>query len=95
MDAGANGWGDPDLEGIYTNKDETSIPFERPKEFAGRRLESITAAELGALIESAAARPRVSRRQSTAGVRAVPPQLDEHSFDNSPRVAGGRFRRTA
>ena len=22
-------WGDPDLQGVYTNKDESGIPFER------------------------------------------------------------------
>src|SRR5438105_8941829 len=32
-------WGDPDLAGVYTNSDESGIPFERPAEFAGRRLE--------------------------------------------------------
>jgi hypothetical protein len=41
-------WGDPDLQGNYTNKYETSTPFERPKEFEGRRIEDITARELAA-----------------------------------------------
>ena len=40
------GWGDPDLAGVYTNNDESLIPFERPAEFAGRRIEDITPAEL-------------------------------------------------
>jgi len=31
-------WGDPDLQGIYTNKDENNTPFERPAELAGKRL---------------------------------------------------------
>ena len=39
-------WGDPDLQGNYTNKYETSTPFERPAEFEGRRLEDVTAQEL-------------------------------------------------
>jgi hypothetical protein len=39
-------WGDPDLQGSYTNKYETSTPFERPKEFEGRRIESVTVQEL-------------------------------------------------
>ena len=30
-------WGDPDISGIYTNKDEQGVPFERPVEFAGRQ----------------------------------------------------------
>jgi hypothetical protein len=29
------GWGDPDLSGVYTNNDESLIPFERPAELAG------------------------------------------------------------
>ena len=29
-------WGDPDVSGYFTNKDEQGVPFERPAEFAGR-----------------------------------------------------------
>ena len=39
-------WGHPDLAGVYSNSDEDGIPFEKPDEFVGRRLEDITAAEL-------------------------------------------------
>jgi hypothetical protein len=39
-------WGDPDIAGAYTNNDESLIPFERPAQFEGRRLEDITPAEL-------------------------------------------------
>ena len=42
-------WGDPDISGAYNNSDESGIPFERPEEFAGRRLEDFTRAELAAL----------------------------------------------
>jgi hypothetical protein len=41
-------WGDPDLQGNFTNKYETSTPFERPKEFEGRRLRDITPQEMAA-----------------------------------------------
>ena len=34
-------WGDPDLQGNYTNLWEAGTPFERPEEFAGRKLEDI------------------------------------------------------
>jgi hypothetical protein len=44
-------WGDPDLQGNYTNKYEYSAPLERPAEFAGRRIEDVTAAELAAVLE--------------------------------------------
>ena len=43
-------WGDPDLQGNYTNKYEQSTPLERPDEFAGRRLQDVTRAELAAVI---------------------------------------------
>jgi hypothetical protein len=39
-------WGDPNLQGNYTNKYEYGTPFERPQEFEGRRLEDVTAKEL-------------------------------------------------
>ena len=31
-------WGDPDVSGVFTNKDEQGIPFERPADLAGREL---------------------------------------------------------
>jgi hypothetical protein len=43
-------WGDPDLQGNYTNKYEQSTPLERPDEFAGRRRDEVTAAELAAVL---------------------------------------------
>jgi hypothetical protein len=42
-------WGDPDIAGVYTNNDESLIPFERPTQFEGRRLEDVTEAELDKL----------------------------------------------
>ena len=39
-------WGDPDLQGTYTNTYEQGTPLERPEQFAGRRLEDVTGAEL-------------------------------------------------
>src|SRR5262245_36374389 len=44
-------WGDPDIAGPYTNSDESGIPFERPDEFAGRRLEDVSPAELTKLVQ--------------------------------------------
>jgi len=32
-------WGDPDISGVYTNKDENGIPMERPGQFANLSLE--------------------------------------------------------
>jgi hypothetical protein len=39
-------WGDPDLQGTYTNSNESGIPLERPAEFAGKRQDEITPADL-------------------------------------------------
>jgi hypothetical protein len=39
-------WGDPDLQGVFTNKYEQSTPLERPAGFEGRRVEDVTGAEL-------------------------------------------------
>jgi hypothetical protein len=54
-------WGDPDLQGNYTNKYETSTPFEKPKEFEGRRMQDVTAKEMAAA---------VARRQEDTLARA-------------------------
>ena len=44
-------WGDPDLQGNYTNKYEANTPLERPAAFAGRRAGDVTAAEMAVLRE--------------------------------------------
>ena len=54
-------WGDPDLQGVYTNSNEYATPLERPKEFAGRRLEDLTAEEVARVRQQAT-------RQAIAGL---------------------------
>ncbi len=44
-------WGDPDLQGTYTNKYEQSTPLERPDQFVGRRADEVTGAELARVLE--------------------------------------------
>ena len=43
---GRTSWGDPDLQGNYTNLYEDGTPLERPDEFAGRTLDQIRGDEL-------------------------------------------------
>jgi hypothetical protein len=43
-------WGDPDISGNFTTKDEMNTPMERPDEFAGRRIEDVTSQELDKLV---------------------------------------------
>jgi hypothetical protein len=42
-------WGDPDIQGWFSNRNENGTPLERPKEFEGRRLEDIKGEELLAI----------------------------------------------
>jgi hypothetical protein len=44
-------WGDPAIGGAYNNSDESSIPFERPEEFAGRTLASFSPEELAKITQ--------------------------------------------
>ncbi len=44
-------WGDPQLAGAYTNSDESGIPFERPAEFDGKKLEDVTPAQLAEIVK--------------------------------------------
>src|SRR6516164_11727466 len=50
-------WGDPDLQGNYTNKYEQGTPFERPAELEGKTLADITDKELAEIV--------VKRQQAT------------------------------
>jgi len=47
-------WGDPDLQGNYTNKYEQGTPFERPAEFEGRTLDQIKSDEIARLVKERA-----------------------------------------
>jgi hypothetical protein len=42
-------WGDPNIAGVYTNNDESGIPFERPAQFEGKRLNDISEDQLNEL----------------------------------------------
>ena len=44
-------WGDPDLQGLYTNKYEQGTPFEKPAEFEGRTLADISDKELTDIVK--------------------------------------------
>jgi hypothetical protein len=46
-------WGDPDLQGTFTNSNEYATPLERPARFEGRTLENITDRELASIREGA------------------------------------------
>src|SRR5688572_8090805 len=77
-------WGDPDLQGIYTNKDENNTPFERPTELAGKRIADFGEKEMAALRKE---RQEAASRQAPSiggtadnDTGAGPPHWYEH-FD--------------
>jgi hypothetical protein len=49
-------WGDPDIQGNYTNLTEAGTPLEKPKEFEGRNLADIKGDELKQIKREAADR---------------------------------------
>ena len=55
-------WGDPDIQGTYTNKDENGTPMEQPADLAGKRLSDFGEKEMAALRAQ-----RVERARAGAG----------------------------
>ena len=75
-------WGDPDLQGVYTNKDENGTPLERPDEFAGRSLDEFGPEEMAKLREERLARAREAAGRIGGSAQedtgAGPPHWYEH-----------------
>jgi hypothetical protein len=82
-------WGDPDLQGIYTNKDENNVPFERPKELAGKTLADFGPKEMADLIrqrqELAARQARSIGGTTENDTGAGPSHWYEHLDANNAR----------
>jgi hypothetical protein len=77
-------WGDPNIAGVYTNNDESLIPFERPAQFEGRRLEDITEAELDKLRDDRSEQ-RIEADRNRAEFRS-PIHWFENMFPNNSRA---------
>src|SRR5207253_1935073 len=45
-------WGDPDIAGIYTNKDENGIPMEKPTQFEGKKIEDVDDSEFAEVLKA-------------------------------------------
>jgi hypothetical protein len=59
------------LQGIFTNKDESGIPFERPNEFAGKQIAEVADQELAELIRERS-RQTAERAAGIGGRRLGP-----------------------
>jgi hypothetical protein len=53
---GKTPWGDPNLQGTYTDKDENGIPLERPSQFDGKRADEVEDSELADIVRERQAR---------------------------------------
>ena len=71
-------WGDPDIAGVFTNSDESGIPFERPAEFEGRKLEDVSPTELADMVKQRQ-KQAIERAPSTAGRGSFRIRLTEKS----------------
>jgi hypothetical protein len=80
-------WGHPDLSGIYTNKDETNTPLERPDELKGRGAEEFSAADLEKLTkERQAVAAKIAGGIGGAETGAGPTHWYEHLKGQSSRA---------
>ena len=87
-------WGHPDMQGIYTNKDEANTPLERPDEFKGRAADSFSAADLSRLAKNARPWRRRSPAASAARRPALVPRIGTSIYREwQPRVADPRSAR--
>jgi hypothetical protein len=74
-------WGDPDLQGWFTNLAEDGTPLERPDQFAGRRLEDIKGEELAAI--------KRASQQRTLTEFAGPLHAPEHFWQDDLNLEKG------
>jgi hypothetical protein len=81
-------WGDPDISGNFSSKDEANTPFERPEEFAGKRIEDVTPQELAVAIKERQRRALADAPYPGGGSRArgVAIAVPIHWFDSLDSV---------
>ncbi|HEY1309090.1 MAG TPA: hypothetical protein VGF24_36360 [Vicinamibacterales bacterium] len=81
-------WGHPDLQGTYSNDDETGTPMERPRELEGKTLGDITPAELQKIVKERNDRfvEGVSGEEFAGGLRP-PAHLIFDTFDRKNKRA--------
>jgi hypothetical protein len=81
-------WGHPDLQGTYSNDDETGTPMERPRELEGKMLADITPQELEKIVKERNDRfvAGVSGEEFAGGLRP-PAHLIFDTFDRKNKRA--------
>jgi hypothetical protein len=75
-------WGDPRIEGTYTNKDENGTPFERPDELAGKQRREFGPEQMKELMVERTRRAQAGAARiggsATNDTGAGPPHWYEH-----------------
>jgi hypothetical protein len=71
-------WGDPDLQGVYTNKDESGIPMEKPDEIGANAPDEFDDSEFAEIVRERNARI-VERAPLAGGVTGAGPV---HWYEN-------------
>jgi hypothetical protein len=81
-------WGHPDLQGTYSNDDETGTPMERPRDLEGKTLTEITPADLQRIVKARNDQfvAGVSGEEFAGGLRP-PAHLIFDTFDRQNRRA--------
>jgi hypothetical protein len=72
---GRTPWGDPDLQGVFTNSNEYATPLERPAAFKGKRLDELSPEDLADM-------RRVAEQQAIAGLAPGPRGPDYWWLEN-------------
>ena len=75
-------WGDPDLQGAYTNSNESQTPMERPESLVGKTLADITPEEL-ARINEERNQQRIEADKQRWELRSPLHWFENHEFQNS------------
>lgn len=74
-------WGHPDLQGVWTTDDESSVPVERPEEYGDKR--ELTPEDIAAR----AARRRAGLERGSGQTGDGPPHWYEYSENESTRTS--------
>ena len=76
-------WGDPDLQGWFSNRTEDGTPLERPAQFEGRRLEDVKGDELAAI-------KRQAQQRTLNQFKNDPLAAPEHWWQDALRIVDGQ-----
>src|SRR5580704_15415556 len=75
-------WGDPDIQGWFSNRSEDATPLEKPAQFEGRRLEDVKGDELAAI-------KRQAQERTVNQFKNDPLSAPEHWWQDALKIVDG------